>query len=107
MSSRPATSSRAGSRSAVRSVARPSGKNLKGYRASGARRYPANIREWINVAAVGDYISHDRTVRDDYRAMLEHGLIESIEDRRIFNLAIRHGQIEPPPRRWATSSTRP
>ena len=70
-------------------------KNLKGHRASGARRYPANIREWINVAAVGDYISHDRTVRDDYRAMLEHGLIESIEDQRIYNLAIRHGKSNP------------
>jgi hypothetical protein len=70
-------------------------KNLKGHRASGARRFPANIREWINVAAVGDYISHDRTVRDDYRAMLEQGLIESIEDRRIFNLAIRHGRSNP------------
>jgi hypothetical protein len=47
------------------------------------------------VAAVGDYISHDRTVRDDYRAMLEHGLIESIEDRRIYNLAVRYGKSNP------------
>lgn len=70
-------------------------KNLKGQRASGARRYPSNIREWINIAAVGDHIAHDRTVRDDYRGMLEHGLIESIEDHRIFNLAIRHGRSNP------------
>jgi len=70
-------------------------KYLKGHRASGARRYPANIREWINVAAVGDYIAHDRTVRDDYRGMLGHGLIESIEDQRIVNLAIRHGRSNP------------
>ena len=27
--------------------------------------------------------------------MLEHGLIESIEDLRIFNLAIRHGRSNP------------
>lgn len=72
-------------------------KNLKGQRASGARRYPANVREWINVAAVGDYISHDRTVRDDYRAMPELGLIESIEDHRIYNLAVRHGKSNPHP----------
>jgi hypothetical protein len=70
-------------------------KNLKGHRASGVRQYPANIREWVNVAAVGDYISHDRTVRDDYRAMLEHGLIESIEDHRIYNLAVRYGKSNP------------
>jgi hypothetical protein len=70
-------------------------KNLKGHRASGARRYPANIRQWINLAAVGDYVSHDRTVQDDYRAMIEHGLIESIEDHRIFNLAVRHGRSNP------------
>jgi len=70
-------------------------KILKGHRASGARRYPANIREWINLAAVGDYISHDRSVRDDYRGMLEHGLIESIEDHRIYNLAVRHGRSDP------------
>jgi len=69
--------------------------NLKGHRAAGARRYPANIREWINVAAVDDYIAHDRTVRDDYRAMLDYGLIESIEDRRIYNLAIRNGRSNP------------
>jgi hypothetical protein len=70
-------------------------KNLKGHRASGARQYPANIREWINVAAVGDYIAHDPTVRGDYRALLELGLIESIEDHRIYNLAIRHGKSNP------------
>ncbi|MBW1844890.1 MAG: hypothetical protein JRJ05_11160 [Deltaproteobacteria bacterium] len=70
-------------------------KNLKGHRASGVRQYPANIREWVNVAAVGDYISHDPTVRDDYRAMREQGLIESIEDHRIYNLAVRYGESNP------------
>ena len=53
------------------------------------------MREWINVAAVGDYISHDPSVRDDYRAMLEQGLIESIEDLRIYNLAVRYGESNP------------
>jgi hypothetical protein len=67
-------------------------KNLKGHRASDARRYPTNIREWINVAAEGDYIAHDQGVGDDFRGMLEYGLIESIDDQRIFNLAVRHGR---------------
>jgi len=70
-------------------------KNLKGHRASGARRYPANVRAWINVAALGDYVAHDPSVRDDYRGMLEHGLIESIEDRRMYNLAVRRGRSNP------------
>ena len=70
-------------------------KNLNGRLAVGVRRHPTNIREWVNVAAVGDYISHDPTVRDDYRAMLEHGLLDSIEDHRIYNLAVRFGKSNP------------
>ena len=49
----------------------------------------------LHVAAVGDYISHDPTVRDDYRTMLEHGLLDSIEDHRIYNLAVRFGRSNP------------
>ena len=60
-----------------------------------AHRYPANVRTRINVAAVGDYVSHDRSVRDDYRAMLELGLIESIDDQRIYDFAVRHGRSNP------------
>jgi len=70
-------------------------KKVAGRRSSDVQRYPANIRNWINLAAVGDYISHDPTLRDDYRAMLEHGLIDSIEDHRIYNLAVRFGRSNP------------
>lgn len=70
-------------------------KNLKGARADRQRRYPHNIQRWINVAAEDDYISHDETVADDYRRMLRWNLIESIEDHRVYNLAVRFDRSNP------------
>jgi hypothetical protein len=68
---------------------------LKGARARGHRRYPTNIRRWINVAAEDDYVSHDQRVADDYSIMREAGLVQSIADHRILNLAVRSGQSNP------------
>ena len=53
----------------------------------GTRRYPHNIRHWINMAAQGDLTALDPTLRDDFKAMLELGVVESITDRNggIFN----------------------
>lgn len=50
-------------------------------------QYPANIRHWSNLSAVGDLTALDRVIYNDYRKMLELGLIESIEDHcdGIFN----------------------
>jgi pimeloyl-ACP methyl ester carboxylesterase len=70
-------------------------RHLKGAQASGPRRYPVNVRRWINVAAVDDFISHDEKVADDYRKMLEYKQIESIEDARIYNMATRDGKSNP------------
>lgn len=70
-------------------------RKLKGARAGGARRYPANVRHWHNVAAEDDYISHDSTLADDYRDMVAAGLLESITDHRIYNLALRDGKSNP------------
>lgn len=70
-------------------------RNLKGAKASGSRRYPSNIRRWVNVAAEDDYVAHDERVRNDYKAMLKRGLVQSIEDRRIYNLAVRNGKSNP------------
>lgn len=69
--------------------------NLKGAGASGVRRYPNLIRNWINIAAEDDFVAHDETVSDDYRRMEAEGQIESIEDQRIYNLAVRHGGSNP------------
>lgn len=68
---------------------------LKGERASGNRRYPNNIRRWVNIAAQDDYISHDRSLANDYRKMEKLELIDSIEDHEIYNLAVRDGRSNP------------
>ena len=53
---------------------------LLGARASPDRRYPALIRNWMNVSATGDLISLDRTFADDFSEMLESGYVRSIND---------------------------
>jgi len=70
-------------------------RKLKGARAGGKRRFPSNVRHWHNVAAEDDYISHDSTLADDYDDMLDAGLVESIADYRIYNLALRDGKSNP------------
>jgi len=49
--------------------------------------YPGNLRQWINVSARGDLVALDRSLADDFRAMIDHQQIESITDWRedIFN----------------------
>ncbi len=53
---------------------------LLGARAGPEHRYPGNIKQWINVASVGDLTALDRGVRDDYREMEKLGLVASIRD---------------------------
>ena len=55
-------------------------RRLMGNRYAGIKKYPTNIRSWINVSAVGDITSLDRTFADDYYEMLELGIIDNIED---------------------------
>ncbi|MDH4134978.1 MAG: hypothetical protein OEV31_09300 [Gammaproteobacteria bacterium] len=60
---------------------------LLGFHNRDGRRFPENLRHWINVAAHGDVTALDPEVRDDFLPMLEQGLITSIEDRHqgVFN----------------------
>jgi len=51
---------------------------LLGVHEKGARRYPHIIRHWINIAAQGDLTALDPTLRDDFKAMLELGVVESL-----------------------------
>jgi pimeloyl-ACP methyl ester carboxylesterase len=62
-------------------------RRLLGAGAGSARRYPGNIRRWINIAAVGDLTALDRGVSDDYGEMAERGFTESIQDiyRDVYN----------------------
>ncbi len=70
-------------------------RHLRGARANGPRRYPSNVRRWVNVAAEDDFIAHDQTVADDYADMKRFGLVESIRDYRIYNVAVRGGRSNP------------
>jgi hypothetical protein len=53
---------------------------LLGNNENGTRRYPINIRHWVNVSSVGDVTALDRHFRDDFQPMLDLGIIDSIED---------------------------
>jgi len=55
-------------------------RRLHGHAERGERRYPANIRHWANIAAEGDLTALDRGVRNDFRAMLERGMVRDITD---------------------------
>ena len=70
-------------------------KHLLGSRHGGREKYPTNLLVWHNVSAEDDYMSHDNTVSDDYRAMLTQRQISSIRDYRVYNLAIRYGRSNP------------
>jgi len=53
---------------------------LQGRHEQGIRKYPTIIRRWINIASVGDVTALDRHFHDDFQAMLDLGIAESIED---------------------------
>ncbi len=70
-------------------------KQLKGVDAIGLVRYPANIRRWINLAAVGDLTSIDPVLGRDYGEMVRSGLVECIDDRTIYNWFRLDGVLNP------------
>ncbi len=68
---------------------------LKGAASHGLRRYPHNIEHWYNIAAEDDFVAHDETVANDFHRMLNDDPAHTITDRRIYNLAVRHGESNP------------
>ena len=70
-------------------------KELKGAGLNSDRRFPGNIDRWVNVAAHDDYIAHDNTLRGDFKKMVKRGLVRSITDEHVYNLAVRDGQSNP------------
>lgn len=68
-------------------------RHLMGSHQQGAERYPANIRQWTNVAAVGELTAIDRTLKNDFSQMIELGLIDDIDDRDSFNYYHMHGAL--------------
>jgi hypothetical protein len=68
-------------------------RRLNGHDATGARRYPANIRRWANIAAVGEMTAIDMAVRDDFGEMATLGLTEDIRDIEVYNYFRFHGVL--------------
>jgi len=70
-------------------------KRLAGCGEKGRRRYPGNVVTWHNVSAEDDWLSHDNTLADDFRAMLKQRQVSAIRDYRVYNLAVRYGRSDP------------
>ena len=68
-------------------------RRILGHDHSGTGRFPANVRRWVNLAAVGDMTAIDPVLRDDFGEMIELGLVETIEDIEIFNHFRLNGQL--------------
>jgi hypothetical protein len=68
-------------------------RRIKGADATGAERYPHNIRSWANIAAVGDMTALDPDLGDDFAGAVQLGLIEAIEDATIYNYFRLDGQL--------------
>ena len=68
-------------------------KRLFGYAEQGERRYVKGIRCWTNLAALGDLTAIDYELANDFAPMLEHGLVESIEDRSLSNYFRLNGDL--------------
>ena len=68
-------------------------RRLLGSGEEGQRRFPRGIRRWINLSAVGDLTAVDPDLADDFAAMVEHGLVESIEDHVLHNYFRQDGNL--------------
>ena len=60
-------------------------KRIRGHDRVGKDRYPANIRHWTNLAAVGDLTAIDPWLSNDFGEMVELGLVDEIDDERLLN----------------------
>ena len=70
-------------------------RKLKGAKAKKERRYPKSIKNWLNVAAEDDYISHDQKIAGDFRNMKKYGLVKTLVDKRVYNLSYPNGKSNP------------
>jgi len=60
-------------------------RRLQGFRDEGGERYPLGIDRWVNLAAVGDLTAVDSELAVDFGAMVERGLVSTIDDRELHN----------------------
>jgi hypothetical protein len=70
-------------------------RRVKGSREEPGNRYPRNIRNWVNIAAVGDLTAIDMGLKDDFEEMIRTGMVESFEDRQFYNHYRMNGELNP------------
>ena len=70
-------------------------RRLLGAKKRGVERYPSVVVSWHNVSAEDDFVSHDNTLADDFKAMLRQKQVSFIRDYRVYNLAVRYGKSNP------------
>ena len=68
-------------------------RRLLASRAGGEKRYPANICDWINLAAVGELTAIDSRLKNDFGEMIDLGLVADIDDREIYNYYHMRGTL--------------
>ena len=68
-------------------------RRLQGSGENGERRFPGGIRRWINLSAIGDLTAVDPDLADDFAAMAEYGLVESIVDHELCNYFRLEGNL--------------
>lgn len=70
--------------------------NLYDAHERGADRFPRHIIEnWVNFAAVDDFVSHDGTMRNDFKDMVNFGFVEGISDHEIYNFWVGEEALNP------------
>ena len=67
-------------------------RKLHGVAEQGRRRYPTNVRRWLNFASLGDTTAFHRELEPYFRDMVALGLTEKIEDRTGFTNYFRGPQ---------------
>ena len=55
-------------------------RRLMGHNFTGKKKYPTNIKQWVNISSIGDVTALDRNFEDDFDEMIKENIIESIED---------------------------
>jgi len=55
-------------------------RRLMGHNFTGKKKYPTNIKRWVNISSIGDVTALDRVFLDDFSEMIKEDIIESIED---------------------------
>lgn len=55
-------------------------RHLIGLNGDHPHNYPGNIRRWVNIAARGDLVALDKSLRDDFSDMIAQQYIEQIDD---------------------------